>query len=158
MIKELNESMDGKEVVLAGWVHEVRETGKITFLVLRDSTGLVQVIGKKGETPENIMKGMSLPKESVIEVKGIVKKNQEAKKGFEIIPKVITDLNPISKQIPFEVTGKVPADIDVRLNHRYIDLRRLESNAIFKIESTVLQSFRDFFVSKHFTRRYDLLL
>ncbi len=151
MIKELNESMDGKEVVLAGWVHEVRETGKITFLVLRDSTGLVQVIGKKGETPENIMKGMSLPKESVIEVKGIVKKNQEAKKGFEIIPKVITDLNPISKQIPFEVTGKVPADIDVRLNHRYIDLRRLESNAIFKIESTVLQSFRDFFVSKHFT-------
>ena len=49
MIRELNESMDGKEVVLAGWVHEVRETGKITFLILRDSTGIVQVIAKKGE-------------------------------------------------------------------------------------------------------------
>jgi nondiscriminating aspartyl-tRNA synthetase len=151
MINELNESMDGKEVVLAGWVHEVRETGKITFLVLRDSTGIVQIIGKKGETDENVMKSMSLPKESVIEVKGILKKNEQAKKGFEIIPKEITDLNPLSKQIPFEITGKVPADIDVRLNHRYIDLRRLETIAIFKIESTILQSFRDFFVAKKFT-------
>lgn len=151
MINELNESMDGKEVVIAGWVHEVRETGKITFLVLRDSTGLVQLIGKKGVTEENVMKAMSLPKESVIKVVGIVKKNPEAKKGFEIIPKEITDLNPLKKQMPFEITGKVPAEIDVRLNHRYIDLRRPETRAIFKIESTILQSFRDFFVNEGFT-------
>lgn len=151
LINELNEGMDGKEVVLAGWVHEVRETSKITFLVLRDSTGIVQLIGKKGEVDDKIIKAMSLPKESVIKVKGIVKKNSEAKKGFEIIPKEITDLNPLTKQIPFEITGKVPADIDVRLNHRYIDLRRPETRAIFKIESTILQSFRDFFVEKGFT-------
>jgi len=151
MINELNESMDGKEVILAGWVHEVRETGKITFLVLRDSTGIVQLIAKKGEVDDKIIKAMSLPKESVIKVKGTVKKNSEAKKGFEIIPKEITDLNPLSKQMPFEVTGKVPADIDVRLNHRYIDLRRLETRAIFKIESTILQSFRSFFAEKKFT-------
>jgi nondiscriminating aspartyl-tRNA synthetase len=151
LVSELNEEMDGKEVVLTGWVHEVRETGKITFLVLRDSTGIVQIIGKKGETPDDVLKNMVLPKESVILVKGTVKKNKEAKKGFEIIPKEITDLNPLSRQIPFEVTGKVPADIDVRLNHRYIDLRRLETRAIFKIESTVLQSFRDFFKDKGFT-------
>lgn len=151
MINELNEAMDGKEVVLAGWVHEVRETGKITFLVLRDSTGLVQLIAKRGETDEKIIKEMLLPKESVIKVAGIVKKNSEAKKGFEIIPTKITDLNPLKKQIPFEVTGKVPADIDVRLNHRYIDLRRLETRALFKIESTILQAFRDFFVEKGFT-------
>lgn len=138
MIKELNESMDGKEVVLAGWVHEVRETAKITFLILRDSTGLVQVIAKKGEVSDKLIKQLSLPKESVVRLKGIVKKNSEAKKGFEIIPEEITDLNPLSRQIPFEVTGKVPAEIDVRLNHRYVDIRRLESTAIFKIESTIL--------------------
>jgi nondiscriminating aspartyl-tRNA synthetase len=151
MINELNEAMDGKEVILAGWVHEVRETGKITFLILRDSTGIVQLIAKKGEVDDSVLKAMSLPKESVIMVKGIVKKNSEAKKGFEIVPKGITDLNPISAQIPFEVTGKVPADIDVRLNHRYIDLRRLETHAIFRIESTILQSFRNFFAKKGFT-------
>lgn len=150
MINELNEAMDGKEVVLAGWVHEVRETGKITFLVLRDSTGIVQIIGKKGETPDSLIKLMALPKESVIEVKGIIKRNKEAKKGFEIVPKEIINLNPLTKQIPFELTGKVPAEIDVRLNHRYVDLRRLEVNAIFNIESTILQSFRNFFLEKKF--------
>ena len=150
MIKELNESMDGKEVVLAGWVHEVRETAKITFLILRDSTGLVQVIAKKGDISSKLLKELSLPKESVVRIKGIVKKNSEAKKGFEIIPEEIKDLNPLSRQIPFEVTGKVPAEIDVRLNHRYVDIRRLESTAIFKIESTILQSFRNFFIGKDF--------
>lgn len=151
LISELNEGMDGKHVVLAGWVHEVRDTAKIVFLILRDSTGLAQVIGKKGEITDQVLRNMLLPKESVIEVKGTVKKNPEAKKGFEIIPDEITDLNPLSRQIPFEITGKVPADIDVRLNHRYVDLRRLECRAIFKIESTILQSFRDFFAQKEFT-------
>ena len=44
----------------------------------------------------------------------------------------------------------MPAEIDVRLNHRYVDLRRLETTAIFKIESTILQSFRNFFIEKSF--------
>jgi nondiscriminating aspartyl-tRNA synthetase len=150
MVNELNAGMDGKSVVLAGWVHEVRETAKITFLILRDSTGLVQITAKKGDVDDKIIKSMSLPKESVIEVHGAVKKNSEAKKGFEITPTRVINLNPLSKQIPFEVTGKVPAEIDVRLNHRYVDLRRLESSAIFRIESTILQSFRNFFIEKKF--------
>ncbi len=149
-VKDLEPRMDGKEVMLAGWVHEVRETGKITFLLLRDSTGIVQIIGKKGDTDEKTMKAMSLPKESVVAVTGILKVNKEARKGFEIIANKVIDLNPISTKIPFEVTGKVPADIDVRLNHRYIDLRRLETAAIFSIQSTILQSFRNFLIEKGF--------
>ncbi len=151
MICELNEGMDGQKVVLAGWVHEVRETAKITFLILRDSTGIAQVIVKKGEVPDGLLKKASLPKESVVVVKGAIRANKESKKGFEIVPSEIIDMNPLSRQVPFEVTGKVPADIDVRLNHRYIDLRRLETSAIFKIESTVLQGFRSFFAEKGFT-------
>jgi aspartyl-tRNA synthetase len=150
MVNELNESMDGKEVVLAGWVYEVRETAKITFLILRDSTGLVQVTAKRGEVDRSVINAMSLPKESVITVVGVLKKNREAKKGFEIIPKKVTDLNPLSRQIPFDVTGKVPAEIDVRLNYRYVDIRRLESTAIFNIESTILQSFRNFLIERKF--------
>jgi aspartyl-tRNA synthetase len=103
----------------------------------------VQVIGKKGDAPDGVIKGMSVPKESVIMVRGKVKANKEAKKGFEIIPSEVTNLNPISAAIPFEVTGKVPADIDVRLDNRYIDLRRMETAAIFKIESTILHAFID---------------
>jgi nondiscriminating aspartyl-tRNA synthetase len=140
-VGDLNPGMEGKEVALVGWVHEVRELGSMTFLLLRDMTGIVQVIGKKGEAGENVMKGMSVPKESVVRLAGTVKVSANAKGGFEIVIKSIENLNPLSTQIPFEVTGKVPADIDVRLNSRYIDLRRPETSAIFKIQSTLYRTF-----------------
>ncbi|MGC8669867.1 MAG: amino acid--tRNA ligase-related protein [Candidatus Micrarchaeia archaeon] len=114
-IKELGSEMNGHRVTLAGWVHEVRGTAKITFLLLRNRTEIVQVIDKEGATSSYVIKSMSLPKESVVLVKGIVKANPEAKKGFEIIPESIENLNPLSAPVPFEVTGKVPADLDVRL-------------------------------------------
>ncbi|EQD58886.1 Aspartyl/asparaginyl-tRNA synthetase [mine drainage metagenome] len=140
-IGDLNADMDGKEVTLDGWVHEVRELGNLTFLLLRDRSGIVQVIGKKGITSEDIIKSLSMPKESVVEVRGTVKKNTEAKIGFEIVPTKVTNLNPLSSKIPFEVTGKVDAELDVRLDYRYIDLRRVETTAVFKIESTIANAF-----------------
>lgn len=142
--------MDGKDVVLAGWVNEVRETSKITFLILRDWTGLAQVLGKAGVVDEKVIKSMSLPKESVISVRGVVRRNKESKSGFEIIPKEVTNLNPLSMQIPFEVTGKVPVEIDVRLDNRHVDLRRKEPRAIFRIESTILNTFASSLAKKGF--------
>ncbi len=149
-IEDLNESLDGKEVLLAGWVHEVRLLGNITFLVLRDKTGLVQIIGKADTVDKKTIKQMNLPKESVIQVKGILKINKEAKKGFEILPIEIINLNPINSLIPFEITGKVDAEQDVRLDFRYMDLRRIETTAIFDIQSTILNSFRNALISKKF--------
>ncbi len=142
--------MDGKEVTIAGWLHEIRDIGKIVFLQVRDHTGIVQVTGKLSEVGEEVLNEMRMPKESVITVKGVIRKSAEARNGFEIVPKKVTNLNPLSATIPFEVTGKVPADLDVRLNFRYIDLRRLESTAIFKIESTILKAFRDALTKKGF--------
>ncbi|MDE1810495.1 MAG: aspartate--tRNA(Asn) ligase, partial [Candidatus Micrarchaeota archaeon] len=104
-IEEITAEMDGEEVVIAGWVHEVRETSKITFLLVRDRSGIAQVLGKEGVIEEKTRKKMSLPKESVVSVRGTIKVSKEAKKGFEIVPSEIHDLNPLSTQIPFEVTG-----------------------------------------------------
>ncbi len=141
-VSELGKGLAGKEVRVAGWVHEVRDIGNIVFLLLRDHTGIIQVTAKRGNTDEAIMAAMSLPKESVVSILGIVTENAQARKGIEIVPKSITNLNPLTAAIPFEVTGKVPAELDVRLNFRYVDLRRLSSTAIFNIESTILNSFR----------------
>lgn len=149
-ISELGPEMEGQQVRLAGWVHEVRNIGKIIFLLLRDHSGIVQVTAKEGAVPESVIKAMSLPKESVISVKGTVKRNAEARKGFEIVPAEIVNLNPLSANIPFETTGKVPAELDVRLNYRYIDFRRLETTAIFNVESTILKGFRDAATKNHF--------
>ncbi len=150
-VSDLSKAMNGEEVTLCGWVHEVRELGKLKFLLLRDSTGIVQVTGKRGTTPDDAYSGMSLPKESVIQVVGAVSENREAKAGFEIVPKKIVNLNPLSAKIPFEVTGKVDAELDVRLNYRYIDLRRQESAAVFKIESTLADAFVDECARRGFT-------
>jgi len=149
-ISEITAEMDGHEVVIAGWVHEVRETAKITFLLVRDRSGIAQVIGKEGVTEEKLMKDMSLQKESVVSVKGTVKRSKEAKQGFEIVPSEVHNLNPLSTHIPFEVTGKVPADIDVRLNNRYIDLRTASASAIFNIQSTILETFMNSLLAKGF--------
>ena len=142
--------MAEKEVCLCGWVHEVRELGKLTFLLLRDSTGIVQVTAKAGVTEPKLIESMSLPKESVVRITGTVKLNSQARAGFEIAPTKIEDLNPLSTRIPFEVTGKVPVDLDVRLNYRYIDIRRLETAAVFNIQSTILSSFRNTLIKEGF--------
>ncbi len=149
-VNEITPEMDGKEVTVAGWVHEVRELGKVTFLLLRDMSGIVQIVAKKGVTEESVIGALSLPKESVISVRGTVKANKEARSGYEIVPIEVKNLNPLSANIPFEVTGKVPVELDVRLNYRYIDLRRIQSTAIFRIESTILDSFREGLQQKGF--------
>ncbi len=146
--EDLTPDMDGNEVELAGWVHEVRELGSIVFMLLRDKTGIVQIIGKSNKA---IIEKMKLPKESVVRVKGIVKANKEAKRGLEVIPTEIENLNPLSAKIPFEVTGKVDADLDVRLDYRYIDLRRIETSSLFRIQSTIANSFIENAIEEGFT-------
>ena len=100
-IGELTPDMENQQVVLAGWVHEVRNMGKIVFLLIRDRTGIAQVTAKDGTVPEQVIKAMDLPKESVISVKGLVKRNQQSRKGFEIVPSDVENLNPLSANIPF---------------------------------------------------------
>ncbi|VVC04621.1 Aspartate--tRNA(Asp/Asn) ligase [Candidatus Burarchaeum australiense] len=141
-VEELR-GMNGKEVTLAGWAHEVRDVGKLRFVLLRDRTGIVQITAKRGEAPDAVFELMSFPKETVIRVRGIVKEGGASKAGLEIMPSEAEILNPITTKIPFELTGKVPADIDVRLDNRYVDLRRLETQAIFRIRSELAAAFRE---------------
>ena len=142
-VSDITPLLNGKIIKVAGWVHEVRDVGHIIFLLLRDNTGIIQITAKKGTVSDELMKQLNLPKESVVSVTAEVVENKQAKKGIELIPKEIINLNPLSSSIPFEVTGKVPAELDVRLNFRHIDLRRVQTTAIFKIESTILKTFRN---------------
>lgn len=141
-VEEITPAFAGKEVVLAGWVHEVRDIGKLIFLQLRDNTGIIQIIGKSGTTDPAVMKAMNLPKESVVSIRGTVKASSEAKKGVEISPSEVRNLNPLTTTMPFDVASSALPELDVRLNYRYIDLRRPRPTAIFNIESTILGSFR----------------
>lgn len=140
---EVKPEMSGARVTLAGWVHEVRDIGKVKFILLRDRTGVIQITGKKGATDDSVLESMNLVKESVVRVTGVVKEERQARGGVEVNPIEIVNLNPVQVKIPFEVTGKVPADLDVRLNYRHIDLRRMETSAVFKVKSEMLRLFRE---------------
>jgi aspartyl-tRNA synthetase len=133
----------GKEVIVAGWVHEVRNLGKLVFVLLRDRTGIIQVTAKLGRESDEIIKNMDQPKETVVSVKGKIAESNIAKDKVELLPSEFKVLNKITTKVPFEVTGKVPAELDVRLDYRYVDSRRPSTLAIFKIRSEIANAFRE---------------
>ncbi|MFH1285438.1 MAG: aspartate--tRNA(Asn) ligase [Candidatus Micrarchaeota archaeon] len=140
---EVTPELEGQTVTIAGWAHEIRDLGKLKFLILRDRTGLIQVTAKKGTASESVLEQMNLIKESVIQITGKVRKESQAPGARELIPESVKNLNPISSPIPFEVTGKVPVDLDVRLDNRCIDFRRIPVSAIFQIKHWVQYGFRE---------------
>jgi len=149
--KDVSAGLDGQQVKLAGWVHETRDLGGVKFLVLRDHSGLVQLTVKKKESaPELLDLVEKIVKETAVVATGTVKASKIAPGGREVFPSSISVVGPVHGTVPFEVTGKVPADLDVRLDNRFIDLRRLETTAVFNIRSTVMNAFREHLLSKNF--------
>lgn len=151
-VKQAFDLDDGAEVVLAGWLHEVRDLKKFCFSVLRDKTGVIQITAKRdGSVSKEVLDALSSPKETVVQVFGIVAKGKGAKAGVEIIPKKVNVLGKVYGKVPFDITDKdaVP-ELDVRLDNRYIDLRRPEVQAVFKIRATIQQAFRNYLIGAGF--------
>ena len=135
---------DGEEVVLAGWVHERRDLGGIKFILLRDRGGISQITAPKKKVSEEIFKSMdSLGREWVIAVKGTVKSSPQAPGGLEVIPSEIEVINMAEPSLPLDPSEKVDADIDTRLDNRFMDIRKPRVTAIFKIRSELLRAARE---------------
>lgn len=148
---EVTALSDGTEVVLMGWLHELRDLGNIKFLLLRDASGIVQITIKRGDVSESLFEKVSrITRESVIAVRGVVKKSEKSKLGVEVLPIEIKVLNLSKTPLPLEVTGKVPADFETRMNSRFMDLRRPSEVFIFKLQHEVLKAIRFFLDEKGF--------
>ena len=148
-IKDAKNYID-KEIVLCGWVNEIRDIGQIRFLQLRDKTALIQVVAKKQLCKKEKFEKLNQPKEAVLSIKGIVRKSKIAKDGIEFEPSEVEVLNTLSAKVPFELTGKVPAELDTRLDYRYADLRRHQIYSIFKIKSAIANAFRKSMLNQGF--------
>jgi len=152
-ISDIKPEFDGKTVIVAGWVHNVRDLGGKKFIILRDKTGLGQVVVDKSN--EEAFKTVSdLTQESVIQVKGVVKADNRAPRGVEIHANEIIILSKAKAPLPLDVSGKVKADIDTRLRERVLDLRRPEMQAVLKIQSVVLRAFRETLYKEGFIEIY----
>ena len=143
--------LDGKEVTLFGWVQDIRDLGGIRFIIMQDREGTIQLtIPKKRLPPEVVAKTDLLQKRFAIGVKGNVKKTNMTPRGIEIIPSVIKVFSTATEQLPIDITGKTPANIEARLDARPLDLTQEKSLAAFKIQHTALEAIRSFLFEKGF--------
>lgn len=148
--KEITKDRLGQQVTVGGWVQDLRNLGGISFLQLRDRDGVVQVTLLKKRNKELFDMVASIPRESVVLVTGTAKESKEARAGFEIIPDKITVLNSAETPLPLGVVDKVGADLDTRLNNRFLDLRKEDVRAIFQIEAKAIEGIRRFLIGNGF--------
>jgi nondiscriminating aspartyl-tRNA synthetase len=114
---EVTPDLDGEEVLVFGWVLDIRDLGSIRFIILRDREGDVQVTFlRKMASVELVRRVDAIQRQYSLGVKGIVRKTEMARRGVEIIPKEVKVVGVAESQLPLDVTGRTPADIDVRLN------------------------------------------
>ncbi len=148
---EITPEMFGKEVTVGGWVQEVRNLGGISFLQLRDSRGVIQVTTLKKRSKELFDLVASIPRESVVLVTGEAKQSKEARAGYEVLPSKIDILSKAETPLPLGVVDKVGADLDTRLNNRFMDLRKDEVKSVFRVKSVALRGIREYLSSQGFT-------
>ncbi|MFC7215308.1 aspartate--tRNA(Asn) ligase [Saliphagus sp. GCM10025334] len=136
----------GDHVTVAGWVHEVRDLGGIAFLILRDTSGKIQVKFEKDEMDEDLVEtGLDVARESVISVTGEVAEEPRAPTGVEITPEDLEVVAPADPQLPLDPSEKVDAELSTRLDNRTLDLRKDDVQAIFEIRAEILRAAREHF-------------
>ena len=143
-IADITISLEGNKVAIGGWVEDLRKLGKMSFLTVRDVTGLAQVIVKDISLPEDITR------QTVIMVQGTVQATKARDFAFEIKAEAIDILTKAVHPLPIDPIGRLESNIDNRLNARALDLRNQRVAAIFKIRSAVLASLRKKFLEKKF--------
>ncbi len=136
----------GETATVAGWVHEIRDLGGIAFLILRDTTGKIQVKFEKDEMDDDLVEtGLGVHRESVITVTGEVEEEPRAPTGVEITPEEVEVVAEADPELPLDPSGKVESELSTRLDNRTLDLRKPEVKAIFEIRAEVLRSVREQF-------------
>ena len=146
----VTEEDQGKEVVLCGWVERRRDHGGLIFIDLRDRTGIIQVVASPDYEKESFDKAEQVRTEYVLVVRGIVRMRDEAtinekmKTGkIEIRCGELRILNT-SKTPPFYIEDNIDVDEKIRLQYRYLDLRRPEMQNNLIMRNKVKHAMRDF--------------
>ena len=146
----IKDVLNGKEdkVLVKGWVHDTRDLGKVRFMLVRDMTGLIQVVSTK---KDSTFKDMAPSRESVVVIEGKSVKSKQAPGGMEIVPEKVELLVESEQPIPIDVSDFSKTELPKRLDWRFLDTRRKEVSAIFKIRSSIYKHIVDFFDKEKFT-------
>ncbi len=112
---------------------------------------MTQVTLKKGTTPAELFDQFAAtPRESLVEVEGTVRSAPRANAGRELSPTVLTVVSPAEVPLPLGVVDKVGADLNTRLDHRVLDLRKPEVRRVFELRAALLEGFRQAYTARGF--------
>ena len=135
-----NITVEDGTATVKGWVQDVRALGGIAFVTLRDRFGTIQItLPKKKIDPALFDELTKLPRESVVAVTGEVKASNQTALGLEIIPSAVEVYSKAATPLPLGVVDKVNVEMDTRLNHRFMDLRKPEIRAIFELKAMMVE-------------------
>ncbi|KRF45365.1 aspartate--tRNA(Asp/Asn) ligase [Terrabacter sp. Soil811] len=149
LARDLASVEPGERVTLAGWIHRRRVLASVTFLVLRDRSGLAQVVVKDRGTVDQLS---GLPEETVVEVTGTVSANESAPGGAELVEPVITALTEPAVAPPTELWRPTfGAGLPTHLDHAAVTLRHPRHRAAWQLASASMRGFRAALGSLEFT-------
>ena len=141
-------SKKGK-VLLKGWVHEVRDLSKVRFVILKDVSGQIQTVGIDSKTDKESFEMMkTLNRESVISIIGEVKESKQAPGGKEVLVEKIEVIAKAEHPLPIDVSDFSKTELPKRIDYRFLDLHRKETQAIFKIQSSIQQAYMEFMIKE----------
>ncbi len=148
---QIGPDLDGQDVTLVGWMHILRDKGRIKFIILRDESGTVQITLPQKKVSEEVFETSgTLKPEYALAIRGKVVAAKQVASGAEIIPTGIRIINT-AHRLPIDVVeGKVDIDLDTRLNHRILDLRKPTVNAIFWIQHSLVRFAREYLEDNRF--------
>ena len=137
---------------VCGWVHEVRDLGGLAFLLIRDRTGIIQVTIPKKKVSEAVLAAVkAVSRESVVKAAGPVKAIDKAPGGRELVPETVEIVSLAETPLPLDVSEKVPAELDTRLDARFLDVRRPRVAAVFEIRSAATYAINEYLHNEGFT-------
>ncbi len=142
---------DGETVRIAGWLYNLRKSGKICFPLVRDGSGIIQCVAVKSALPEDVFESIkNLTQESSLIVTGKIRAEARAAGGFEMDVESVEILQRVTEEDPYPITPK-DHGIEFLMDHRHLWLRSKRQTAIIKIRHEVIKAVRDYFDSNGFT-------
>ena len=137
-------------LLLRGWIHKIHDLGKITFIHLRDKTGIVQLVIDK-DHKDSLKEHLRL--EMSIEVTGSKVENPKAPQGIEIeVASLTIKGKAYYDKLPFEInSGKMKASLETQLDYRTMSLRMPKIRAIFKVQEEITDAFRSYLKDLRFS-------
>lgn len=149
---KITEDDDGEKFSVAGWAHEIRDLGGITFIILRDRKGQLQLTFKEEENEELFEKAQEVGKEDVIHASGTVQASGQAPGDREMHPDTLEIVGEAESPLPMDVSKNIESDLSTRLDNRFMDLRRPEKHAIFSLRGKMIESMEEWFADNEYIK------